>query len=391
MNVEDFESHRQQRQHKQPPSGPPLIEIGEFIGVSARDRLFLDDAKLLPMRNVVLLSGDGGTGKSLLALQLALATATALPYWIGMTVANGPVIYVSAEDDRDEIHKRVEEIVAVEECADLEASRGLLYFLALAGQDATLAIEQRASCAIKPTDLMGHLDRMLADVSPVLLILDNLADIYAGNENNRSTVKHFVGLLRRLAIRHDCVVLLLAHPSLSGRSNGTGESGSTAWNNSVRSRMYLHRVFDGESRHEADEQARVLEMMKSNYGPVGREIELRWQDGRFIRREQTGMFDGWHHLDELQARFRVETWRCDPRSEIWGGWVIAQLMELDGGRGLSKTDCSAAQKAVRNRIQNMLVILEKNGAVLRVRKFDEHRHEKEFYGAPGNGQEELPI
>jgi flagellar biosynthesis regulator FlbT len=66
-------------------------------------------------------------------------------------------------------------------------------------------------------------------------------------------------------------------------------------------------------------------------------------------------------------------------------------MGLDGGRGLSKADCSAAQKAVRNRVQNMLAILEKNNAVIRIRRIDEHRHEKEFYGAPGDGQEELPL
>ena len=65
---------------------PPLIEVGAFIGKPAPDRLFLDKDHLLPLRNVVLLGGDGGTGKSLAALQLALACATALPDWIGIGV-----------------------------------------------------------------------------------------------------------------------------------------------------------------------------------------------------------------------------------------------------------------------------------------------------------------
>ena len=39
---------------------------------------------LIPDRTVTLLSGDGGTGKSLLALQLAVAAATG-GRWIGRT------------------------------------------------------------------------------------------------------------------------------------------------------------------------------------------------------------------------------------------------------------------------------------------------------------------
>lgn len=47
----------------------------------------------IPQRSVTLISGDGGTGKSLLALQLAVATATGRP-WLGFDVAVGPVLYV---------------------------------------------------------------------------------------------------------------------------------------------------------------------------------------------------------------------------------------------------------------------------------------------------------
>lgn len=374
MVVEDLNEHRQKRR--------PLIEIGTFIGVPAPGRHFVDMAKLLPTRNVVMLGGDGGTGKSLLALQLALSCATALPAWIGIDVVNGPVIYLSAEDDRDEIHKRVEEIMDAEPDADLESARGMLFFWALAGEDATLAIEQRATGTVKATELYSQLDLLMADISPVLLILDNLADVFAGNENNRSAVKHFIGMLRRLAIKHDCCVVLLAHPSLTGRNSGSGESGSTAWNNSVRVRMYLHRVID-DDRHEPDEMVRVLEVMKANYGPKGNEIELRWERGRFVRAHQAKLFDGFHHLEQLQAALREGQWRCDHRSmEHWAGFLLADMMELDAGKGLAKLECKAAQKSVRNRLRDMLSVLEKNGSIKRVRRDDEHRHSKDFYDAP---------
>jgi RecA-family ATPase len=77
-------------------------------------------------------------------------------------------------------------------------------------------------------------------------------------------------MLRGLAIDYDCAVLLLSHPSLTGLNSGTGTSGSTAWNNSVRSRLYLQTT---------SPDARVLKVVKANHGKVGEEIAIRWNDG----------------------------------------------------------------------------------------------------------------
>lgn len=73
--------------------------------------------------------------------------------------------------------------------------------------------------------------------------------------------------------------------------SGSGTSGSTAWNNSVRSRLYLERIAD--EGHEPDPDRRRLRTMKSNYGRVGGEIPLRWQQGVFLAEEagQAPMLD----------------------------------------------------------------------------------------------------
>src|SRR5690606_40940583 len=64
-------------------------------------------------------------------------------------------------------------------------------------------------------------------------------DLFGGDEINRNQVRRFIGMLRALAIAFDTAVVLLSHPSVQGMQTGTGTSGSTAWNNSVRSRLYL--------------------------------------------------------------------------------------------------------------------------------------------------------
>jgi RecA-family ATPase len=103
-------------------------------------------------------------------------------------------------------------------------------------------------------------------------VIDPSADVFGDDEINRSQVRKFVSMLCGLAIDYDCAVLLLSHPSLTGLNSGTGTSGSTAWNNSVRSRLYLDVPNDSPD-------ARILKVVKANYGKTGEAIAIRWNDG----------------------------------------------------------------------------------------------------------------
>lgn len=230
---------------------------------------------LVPQKTVTLFSGDGGTGKSLLALQLAVAVA-AQTAWIGKTVNNGRVIFLSAEDDSDELHRRLDEILTAEG-RDYDDLSGLT-LRSLAGEDALLAVETQI--ALMQSALFEELDKRAAEEAPALIVIDTLADVYPANENDRAKVRQFVGILRGLAIKRKCAILLLGHPSLTGLNSGTGTSGSTAWNNSVRSRLYLSRITD--NGFEPDPDARVLSTKKANYGRTGGEINLKWEAGVFV-------------------------------------------------------------------------------------------------------------
>jgi RecA-family ATPase len=248
-----------------------LAELNEKA-VPDREWLVPD---LVPLRTVTLLGGDGGTGKSLCALQLAIGVATGCG-WLGKPVRRGGVIFISAEDDDDELHRRVDDILqSVGLRYDDAAS---LTLRSLAGEDALLAVETKA--ALIQSTLFEELDARAADESPVLIVIDTLADVYPSNENDRVKVRQFISILRGLALKRRCAVMLLAHPSLTGLTSGSGTSGSTAWNNSVRSRLYLSRVVhDG---FEQDPDKRVLATKKANYGRAGGEIALTYRDGIFV-------------------------------------------------------------------------------------------------------------
>lgn len=231
---------------------------------------------LIPSNTVTLFGGDGGTGKSLLALQLAASTALGHT-WLGFAVRPGKAIYLSAEDDKAELHRRLADIVQAEGVT--LANLGALTLSSLADQDALLATLTRGG-TLEATGLFYAIEELLKRDRPELLVLDTLADYFPGNENDRAQARQFIGMLRGLAIRHDCAVVMLAHPSLTGINSGTGASGSTGWSNSVRSRLYLSRVVQGGS--ESNPDARVLRSMKANYSRTGVEITLIWQNGVFM-------------------------------------------------------------------------------------------------------------
>ena len=238
---------------------------------------------LVPLEHVTMLYGDGGTGKSLLALQLAVATAGGQA-WVGRDVRSGSALFISAEDDVHELHRRL--AAAATDAGLTLQDLDRLTVRSLAGEDATLATFDRAGL-LATTGLLAEIEAQMVRDAPTLIVLDTLNDLYAGDENDKSQARRFVGLLRRLAIRHTCAVVLLAHPSKSGMSSGRGDSGSVAWGNSARGRLYLTR--DQRDGYEPDPNARILTNMKANHGPIGDTIRVRYHGGIFVA---TGVASG---------------------------------------------------------------------------------------------------
>jgi hypothetical protein len=68
----------------------------------------------IPLRQVTLFSGEGAAGKSTVQLHECAAHTVARD-WLGSLPMPGPAIFVDAEDDRDEIHRRLAAVAPIME------------------------------------------------------------------------------------------------------------------------------------------------------------------------------------------------------------------------------------------------------------------------------------
>lgn len=289
VGLSDDEARAEREREKQRANGkpgdkapPPL----QFVDIAAwQDQPVPPQEWLafrrIPHENVTLLGGDGATGKTTIGLQLCAAVATGKD-WLGSVVDRvGSVLFYTAEESEKELHRRLAAILAHYQL-DYRAIAERFFPHCRPADDAILGLPDRHGI-IRPTPAFEQLQRAVLKIRPQLVCLEAASDLFGGDENKRPQVRGFLGMLRgQLAMRYETAVVLLQHPSLAGLASGSGTSGSTQWNNSARSRLYLSTVKASGDNGEPDNDLRKLEVMKANFGPRGEVIKLRWRDGVFV-------------------------------------------------------------------------------------------------------------
>lgn len=294
-----------------------IVLFSSFVGRAAPPRKWIVKG-MLPERAVTLLYGNGGTGKSLLAIQLGVARALGRP-WLGQETKPGRTLLASAEDDSDELHRRVADIAAAE-AFGLEKLGDRFGFLDWSGEDCALAVSN--GDALQKTAVLDRLRRRIQSFKPDLLVIDTKSKFFAGNEIHRAHAQQFISLLIGICQKHDTTILLLDHPSMSGMATGDGSSGSSQWSNAVRSRLYMH------AEEENGVKFTRLEVRKANYGPTDCHVDLTWERGRF-----TPVDEAWIEAIKEQSANDLE------------GQVVAALREM-----LSNDANVSPERKARNNI-----------------------------------------
>ena len=232
----------------------------------------------IPRGEVTTLHGDGGTGKTDIACQLLANVARAHPYWLGLPIMAGPVVFISAEESNEMIERRMKRH-AKRDGYDLRGLTDLHLWFPDEDDPACALATADKSGLVRPTPLFSGIEAAIAAIAPVLVAVDNCAATYIGSQIDRSGARGYNNQLRRIARGPSKpALLLLDHPSQSGLASGRGGGGNMDWRNAPRSAAWLR---DHEDKTRTAEGARVLEHVKSNNGRKAEPIDLHWSDGGF--------------------------------------------------------------------------------------------------------------
>ena len=254
--------------------GPAKYGMEDWRAIAAMtvpDRKWLVNEWLLAEPGTVhLFSGQGGTGKSLVAMMLAYSLATGEPFLGMKPERKAKSIIVSCEDPMPEQARRLQRI---EKSLGAVVPEGIVKLWCRTGENNVLAYSTKQGF-VAPTEFLKELQEKCAahfKQDGGILVLDTLSDFVAINENDRMQVSQFVKhVLTKFASELGITVILLAHPN----KTNAGFSGSTAWEGAARSRWEL--AWQKQGGEAKVGSLLVLRLAKSNTTMAGKEIVLRY-------------------------------------------------------------------------------------------------------------------
>ncbi|MYN47440.1 AAA family ATPase [Pseudoduganella sp. FT93W] len=185
---------------------------------STANRLFLGKPKsiswlvegIFPQAKAIILASPPGIGKSYLSLNLAVAVASAPsalnPAFCfgGQVKAHGRVVIVSAEDDYDELHRRLAAITKV--------MPARLHVVSLPDNGHFSFLQGDARSGMSPTAQWSDLKKQIESLDEVrLVIVDTLQALSCGDMNAAEVAQAMMNELTEVANRTGAAVIALHH------------------------------------------------------------------------------------------------------------------------------------------------------------------------------------
>lgn len=230
-----------------------------------------------------LLAGMGGIGKTTLLQTLATALAFGRNF-IGEIEQAARVLVWTCEDDDAEVWRRQIPI-----CAhfglDIGDLADRLHIVPRTGLDNVMLDVAMGNPV--PTRVMQELQAQVLDLNIDVLVLDNLAHFFGGKESDRHQTTLFVNSIMGMVRDRPFAPILVGH---TARSEGSEYSGSAAWENACRVRLYLGRNLPDapEDEDEGDPDVIVLAKRKANYAAKDH-LRLRFNGGLFVPEHANGV------------------------------------------------------------------------------------------------------
>lgn len=296
--------------------------------------------------HVTSLVGAGGIGKTLIAQQSASCLALGRNF-IGDVGEPLRVLMWCCEDDHDELWRRQ---LAIAQWLDvpLSAFAENLFIDPRAGLENTLVAGEFGKLMLTP--LLEELRQQAGDYRADCVILDNSAQLFGGNENDRHHVTSFLNNL--IGILPGRAIMLLSHPA---RSTGSEYSGSGAWEAVVRTRLFLGSKLPDQQGDDdvPDDSVRFLCRRKANYSNKDYR-RFQFKDGVLVPDEveasaPSGMIDYLRHqkaervvLDGLRTLADMKVRATD--SANTAAFLPRLILEYKLNEGYTKRELADAMR-----------------------------------------------
>ncbi len=230
-----------------------------------------------------VLAGPGGTSKTMLAIGLGVNVCLGQS-WADLPVALGSTLLFLGEEDADEVHRRVNAVLAPLPANEQKQVQNLMRIIPAAGKDIRLArLEQNNPVQ---TEFVGKVIAMSKDLTakaetPVcLIVFDHARLVGAGDSNDASHVTELTRVMTHIAQETGAAVLLIGHSpkNVHGKTDGELSQadvvGSGAYVDNARSALLMTTLSDSECKKfgiQPDVRSNYarLQVVKNNYGRTG--------------------------------------------------------------------------------------------------------------------------
>ena len=274
---------------------------GEWLDVPLPPTEFVLDG-WLPRSTVGLLVAEGGTGKTMLALRLAMAVAGGRDLF-GIPTRQGKAVLLGLEDPEDVLRRRTKSIYDAE-AEEFDAAKGSAHlygpsyvtygnnlrqrFICRSLVGSELHLVRTGSGGVEQGEWIERLTDALKDVGQVeLLVLDPLSRLHGLEENDSSVGTALINAAERIAQEIGCAVLITHHTGKDNSRKRATDSyaarGTSALADGARTVLRLVPAEENAGSLYSDiteddiENGLILNLVhaKSNYGPRQAKLWLR--------------------------------------------------------------------------------------------------------------------
>jgi len=178
---------------------------------------------LLLRRNVTILVAPPGSGKSLLTLQMGLMVSTAMVWGGWKPRKKCKVLIINAEDDTDEMRRRLYAACGEMEITTLDELRENLA-IAETPSDIIIAKADSRTKTVVAQPMHKRLIKTVIEYGFDVLVVDPFAETFEGDENSNSELKWAAVLWRQIARDTNAAVMLVHHTKKFGAEAGNMDS-----------------------------------------------------------------------------------------------------------------------------------------------------------------------